>query len=100
MMLAVEIFPFAIVAVLSAIAVLSHSFPDNLLQRIGLSFICAGAVLTAFVIMRGHPETSGTYLLLGYGLAFYSVGTAFKFRHYYYEAKNEQKRITVEPNPH
>lgn len=86
-MVAMQTFPFIIVAVFSAFAVLAHAFQDNLLQRIGLSLLNAGSVLTVFVILRGHPETAGTHILIGYGLAFYSVGTAVKFRRYHFVAK-------------
>lgn len=91
MMVSVEILPFIIVAVFSGFAVLSHCFHDNLMQRIGLSGVCAGSVLTVFVMLQGHPETVGTYILLGYGLAFYSIGTALKFHKFHCEAKRHDE---------
>ncbi len=100
-MVVFQTFPFVVVALFAAFAVLSNCFQDNLLQRIGLSGICAGAVLTVFVMLRGHPETTGTYLLLGYGLTFYSIGTALKFRHYYRKVlKNVTSSCSVVRHPY
>lgn len=79
-MITLQLLPFVISAGLSALAVLCRCFDDNLLQRIGLSFICAGSVLTLFVIAKGHPDTAGTIILLGYGLAIFGIGTVVEYK--------------------
>lgn len=75
-----QIAPFAVVAVLAVAAVLSHQFRDNLLQRVGLSGICLGAALSAYVMWRGEPPATNTFVLLAYGVAVYGVGTFLKVR--------------------
>jgi len=75
-----QLLPFLVVSALSAVAIFGQFFDDNLLQRIGLSGICAGSVLTAFVLTKAHPDTGGTLVLLGYGLAIYGIGTLVKVR--------------------
>lgn len=77
-MLALQLLPFLLVAALAAFAVLSHCFDDNLLQRIGLSGICIGATLTAFVLMRGQIYSHGTCVVFAYGVAVYGIGTFIK----------------------
>ncbi len=76
-MIILQITPFLLVAMLAVAAVLSHVFDDNLLQRVGLSAICIGATLSAWVMLRGG-ESNNPFVLLAYGLAIYGVGTTQK----------------------
>jgi predicted lysophospholipase L1 biosynthesis ABC-type transport system permease subunit len=83
MMIAVTLLPLILVAAIAALAVLHRDFEDNLLQRIGLSGICVGAVLSIAVTLEAHGAGYKTYIVLIYGLAFYAVGTFIKFKRHH-----------------
>jgi hypothetical protein len=82
-MLVLQIAPFVVVAVLAMVAVLSHCFDDNLLQRIGLSTASLGAALVAWVLARGGTVGMNAVVLLGYGVAIYGCGTVWKVKRFW-----------------
>lgn len=80
MMIAIELLPLLVVAAISAIAVFHECFNDNLMQRVGLSLMCIGAVVRMAQLLIEESTTKESSIVLLYGLAFYSFGTFQKFR--------------------
>lgn len=75
-----SLLPYFLVASISAAAVLYHGFEDNLVQRIGLSGVCIGAVLKIATMLQSPGTANESCTLLAYGVAIYAVGTVIKFR--------------------
>ena len=75
-----SLLPYFVVAAIAAFAVFNHCFDDNLLQRIGLSGICIGAVLQVVLLHQGCAASGQASLLLTYGLAFFGSGTVYKLK--------------------
>lgn len=74
----------ALIALLSLVAVLHNSFNDNLVQRVGLSLACLGAMARFWHGLDGLELPAPKYLFT-YGIAIYGLGTAYKcwqFRHH------------------
>ena len=69
----------AIVAVLCAVGAFSRAYPDNMLQRIGMSSM--GVWCTAQAVdMIQSMHTDSVQLMLHIGLATFAVGTALRVR--------------------
>ena len=68
-----------IVAIVCALAVLYHRYDDNLLQRVGMSVICLGAIGEIF--SGSTPSAhSNSGLLLVFGLACFALGSCWRHR--------------------
>ena len=68
-----------IIILASMAGVFSPRFDDNLMQRIGLSLACLGAILRLLDLSDALPINENARYLLTYGVAFFSVGTALNF---------------------
>lgn len=81
-----------IVAVVCAVAVLHHRYDDNLLQRIGMSLICIGAIGEVFSSSR--PVThSNSGLLIAIGLACFALGSCWRHRPWRPKRRSTDPRI-------
>lgn len=78
-----------IVALVCAAGVLYHRYDDNLLQRIGMSVICIGAIGEIFSksLLASHTNAG---LLLAIGLASFAVGSCWRYRPW----RSERRRST------
>lgn len=74
------LFALVFVAFVSLVAVLSKNFKDNLLQRIGLSMACLGAVARIMEFSDPLQDESSARYLFTYGVAVFALGALFKFR--------------------
>lgn len=80
MMIALQLLPYLVVAVIAAFAVLNRCYDDNLLQRIGLSLICIGASVQVSDVLSVRNLNPNACILLVYGLAIFGIGTIVKFK--------------------
>lgn len=71
----------AIVALLCIAGALSSSFPDNLMQRLGMAGVGISCVPLAEHVWRMHHVTPACALMVG-GLVLYALGTAAKVLHF------------------
>lgn len=69
----------SIIALSCLAGVFSYKFDDNLLQRIGLSVACLGALLRLTELLDMFPDDTRARYLLTYGIAVFCLGTAWKF---------------------
>lgn len=67
---------FAVICAASTMAVFSHAFDDNLLQRIGLSGAAIGAALKIAALVQAS-ETHAPGVIMSFGAAVYAVGCVY-----------------------
>ena len=67
-----------IIAVTCLIGVFARAFVDNLVQRIGFSMACLGAVVRLLESISQSPNETAARYLFTYGVATYCIGTVFK----------------------
>ena len=79
-MLALQLLPFVLVAIIAAVAVLNREFNDSLMQRIGLACMCFGACISIVHMINDSKQTGEACTVLINGLAIYGVATVLKFR--------------------
>ena len=72
--------PYILIAVITSAAVLYRGFDDNLVQRVGLSGVCIGAVLKFYTLLQASFGTNQAWRVLAWGLVIYAVGTYIKVR--------------------
>ena len=71
----------ALLACMCVAGALSHSFPDNVLQRCGLAAVGLACLALAYHVHRAGSIPPGCALMV-VGLLLYAVGTAKKVIHF------------------
>ena len=67
-----------IIAVTCLLAVFVRKFDDNLLQRMGLSIGCMGALLRLAELFEYVPDDTKARYLFTYGVAVFCIGAVWK----------------------
>ena len=66
-----------VIAIASLLAIYSQGYDDNLMQRIGLSMTCFGAVIRIYAMFHGQGDSDAPRLLLVHGIAIFAAGSVW-----------------------
>lgn len=81
-----------IIALLAIIGVFTPHLDDTIVQRIGLSLVCIGALgMSAWCTGNDIPEPMAVLLC---GVVLFMIATAYKLLMNYRRAKNGRRRVT------